>query len=50
MTNAEMFKNYIENNCKYCKNKETSLCNIEISIAINNIMAKCDYYERENKS
>ena len=47
MTNAEIFKKYIENNCEYCKNKETNLCNIKISVVMKNITAKCDYYERK---
>ena len=48
MTNDERFKKYIEYNCKTCKNKNTNLCDIRISVVKDIIMTKCAHYEREH--
>ena len=49
MTNEERFKKYVEENCKNCKNRKTDLCDIRITVRIDVIETKCQFYEKENK-
>ena len=48
LSKEERFKKFIDYNCKICKNKNTDLCNISISVVKDIIMTKCAYYERKN--
>lgn len=46
MTNQERIKKYIKEHCSKCKNKNEFDCEIRIHKRANEIVTKCDYYER----
>ena len=48
MTNEERYKKYIEEHCKNCKHRKEYLCDIRIFAINNEVITKCDYYERED--
>lgn len=48
MTIQDLYKEYICEYCKNCKNRNKDLCNIRVATLSNMIEAKCDAYERED--
>ena len=49
MDNYERFKKYIETQCVNCKNRDTNLCEIRISVIDNIINTKCAYFEKDKE-
>ena len=46
MTNEELFKKYVDEHCKQCKNKHKDLCDIRIFVKSDIVETKCRFYER----
>ena len=46
MTNEELFKKYVDEHCKQCKNKRKDLCDIRIFVKSDIVETKCRFYER----
>jgi hypothetical protein len=48
MTIQDLYKEYICEYCKNCKNRKTDLCNITVVASNNMVEAKCRAYEKED--
>lgn len=48
MTDKQRYEKYIKEHCTKCKNKDKEDCEIRILNRADEIITKCEYYEREN--
>ena len=49
MSNEERYKKYIQEHCKNCKNRKSNLCDIRITINLDIVETRCNYYLKEQK-
>ena len=48
MTDKQRYEKYKNEHCKNCKNRNTDLCEIRISVLNDVVITKCAYYERKD--